>query len=115
MHRAALALRAAVDAPEKLCHHRTRRHSSRDRLSMIAVRSHDVVAGAKQRHRSRRYRFLSDVEMAEAADLAERVRFRAALLEAALQQHRPKQLPAHRGVTVRWPWRIRRRLLAFGR
>ena len=82
----------AVDAAEQLGHHGARRHAARERLAVVAVRRDDVVVGAEQRERAGAHRFLSDVQVAEAADLAERVRLGAALLEAALQQHRAQQL-----------------------
>ena len=79
-------------AAEQLRHDRARTHSARERLAVIAVGSDHVVVGADHRHHAGRDRFLSDVEVAESADLAERVRFGAALLEASLQEHRMKQL-----------------------
>ena len=42
--------------------------------------------------RARAHRLLADVQVAEAADLAERVGLGAALLEPALQEHRAQQL-----------------------
>ena len=53
------------------------------------------------RHGAGAHGFLSDVQVAEAADLAERVRLGAALLEAALEQHRLEQLEIQRGVALR--------------
>ena len=82
----------AVDAAEQLGHHGARRHAARERLAVIAVGRDDVVVGAEHRERAGAHRFLADVEVAEAADLAERVGLGASLLEAALQQHRPQQL-----------------------
>ena len=98
VHRAALAARAAVDAAEQLGHHRARRHAARERLPVIAIGRDDVVVGAEHRQRPGAHRFLADVEVAEAADLAQRIRLGAALLEAALQQHRVQQRPIQFGV-----------------
>ena len=89
---------AAVDAAEQLGHDGARRHAARERLAVIAVGRDDVVVGAQHRDRAGADGFLSDVEVAEAADLAERVRLGAALLEAALQQHRAQQLEVQLGV-----------------
>jgi hypothetical protein len=92
VHRAALAARAAVDAPEELGHDRARRHAARERLPVVAIRGDDVVVVAQHGERAGGDRFLPDVQVAEAADLAERVRLAVLLLEAALQEHRVEQL-----------------------
>ena len=81
---------------EQLGHDGARRHAARERLAVIAVRRDDVVVGAKHRDRAGADRLLADVQVAEAADLAERVRLGAALLEAALEQHRAQQLDVQR-------------------
>ena len=98
VHRAALAARAAIDAAEQLGHDGARRDAARERLTVIAIRRDDVVVGAQHRQRSGADRFLPDVEMAEAADLPERVRLGATLLEATLEQHRAEQLEVELGV-----------------
>jgi len=92
VHRAALAAHHAVDAPEQLGHHRARRHAARERLTVVAIGGDDVVVGPQHRDRAGAARLLPDVEVAEAADLAERVRLGAPLLEAALEEHRPQKL-----------------------
>ena len=115
VHGAALAVHHAVAAPEQLGHHVARRHAARERLAVVAVGGDDVVVGAKQRERARAHRLLADVEVAEAADLAERVGLGAALLEAALEQHRVQQLAPQLGVAAdvggRRPGGVGRRLL----
>ena len=72
-----------------------------DRLTVIAISRDHVVVGAKHRHHAGGDRFLPDVEVAEAADLAECVSLGAALLEAALQQHRAEQLASGLGRRAR--------------
>src|SRR5678810_591092 len=84
VHRAALTASTAVDAAEELGHHGARCHTACKRLTVVAVGRNDVVVGAEERQNARAHRLLSDVQMAKAADLAQRVRLGAALLEATL-------------------------------
>ena len=51
-----------------------RRDPARERLPVIAVGGDHVVVGTEHRDRAGANGFLADVEVAEAADLAERVR-----------------------------------------
>ena len=92
VHRAALAAHAAVGAAEELGHDRAGGEAARERLPVVPVRGDHVVIGAKHREGAGGDRFLSDVEVAEAADLSERVGLGAALLEAALEEHGAEQL-----------------------
>lgn len=101
VHRATLALRAAVLTAEEFGHDRTRRHATRERLSMVAVGGDDVVVGAEQRDDARGDGFLADVEVAEATDATDRVHLGAPLFEAALQEHAVQQLAMQRGIVVR--------------
>ena len=101
VHRAALAVRAAVDAAEQLGHHGARRDAAHERLAVVAVRGDDVVVGPQRGLRARAHGFLSDVQVAEAADLAQRVRLGGAFLEAALEQHVVQQLQVQRGIGLR--------------
>ena len=98
MHGATLAACDTVGASKQLGHHITRRYAARDRLTVIAVRGDDVIVRPQDRERAGADGLLPDVEMAEPADLAERVRFGAALLEAALQEHRTQQLAVEVGI-----------------
>ena len=74
VHRAALALRAAGGLAEQLGHHGPRRDAARDRLPVVAVGGDHVVVVAQHGDRAGADGFLSDVQVAEPADLAERVR-----------------------------------------
>src|SRR3989441_13180735 len=76
MHRAALALRAPGGFAEQLGHHRAGGDAARQRLAVLAVGGDDVIVVAQRRERADRHRLLSDVEMAEPTDLAQRVRLR---------------------------------------
>jgi hypothetical protein len=79
---------------------------------VIAVGRDDIVVGPQHAQRAGADGFLSDVQVAEPADLAERVRLGAALLEAALQQHGAQKLHVEGGITVRL--RIGFGLLLYG-
>src|SRR5688572_33058150 len=92
VHRAAFALRAAVDAAEQLGHHRARRNAPRDRLSMFAVARDHIVVVAERGDGADTDAFLADVQVTKAADLADGVRFRAALFEATDEEHLPQQV-----------------------
>src|SRR6266550_1062926 len=94
VHGAALATRGTILAAEQFGHDGAGTNSASECLSVIAIRRDHVIVGADHRHHSGRDRFLSDVEMTESTDLAERVRFSTPLLEAALEEHRMKQLPS---------------------
>src|SRR5207247_257831 len=87
VHRAALALRAAGRLPEQLGHHGARRDAADQRLAVLTVGADHVIVVAQRRKRADRHRFLADIEMAEPADLAQRVGLRRLLLEVTDQQH----------------------------
>jgi len=75
-------------------------HAARERRPVIAVRRDDVVIGTEHRDRAGAHRLLADVQVAEAADLAQRIRLGSAFLEPALQEHRAEQLEVQRGVAL---------------
>jgi hypothetical protein len=56
-------------------------------VAVVAVAGEDVVVRPQGRERADGDRLLPDVEMTEAADLAERVRLGRLLLEAADENH----------------------------
>ncbi len=74
VHRAALAVRAACCLAEQLGHDGTRRDAAGDRLRVVAIGRDHVIIVAQHGDRARAGRFLPDVQVAEAADLAECVR-----------------------------------------
>ena len=65
---------------------------------MVAIGGDDVVIAAEHGQRPSADRFLADVQMAEAADLSERVRLGTSLLEATLEQHRTEERLVQFGV-----------------
>ena len=67
-----------------------REHAAGQRLAVLAVGAGDVVVGPQRGEAADRDRLLADVEVAEAADLAEAVGLAGLLLEAADQQHLPQ-------------------------
>ena len=87
VHRAALALRAAADLAEQLGHHLVGRSAHDERVAVVAVAREHVVVRSQRRERADGDRLLPDVEVAEAADLAERVSLGRLLLEAADENH----------------------------
>ena len=94
VHGAALTLGAAVGAPEELRHYRSRRHAARQRLAVLPIGAQHVVVFAERRDGAHAHRFLTDVQVAEATDLSERVRLGGALLEATDEEHLPEELAA---------------------
>ena len=92
VHRAAFAARTARGFPIKLCHHSIRRNALRDRLSMLAVARNDIIVLANRRDGADADCLLTDVQMAEAANLAQVVRLGAFLFKAPTQKHLPIQL-----------------------
>src|SRR4051812_60154 len=97
MHRAALAVRAAGLPPEQLGHYCARTYAARQCLTVIAISGDDVVVRADHRHYTGGDCLLPDVEVTDPADFAERVSFRALLLEATLDEHRTEQLASQLG------------------
>ena len=73
----------------------------RERLAVLAVARDDVVVLAEHRDRAGADGFLSDVQVAEAADLAEGVGLGHALLEAAHEEHLAEQFAVQRGAVGR--------------
>src|SRR3954469_5658425 len=98
VHRAAVALRDAVDAAEELGHDVVRARAAHDRVAVRAVGRDEVVAVSHRARGADDRGLLADREMEEAADLGLRVHLPRALLEAADEHHRPEPLP--RGVRL---------------
>ena len=91
VHAAALAAADAGGLAAQLGHQRPRVGAARERVAVVAVGGDEVVVGPQQAHGADADRLLADVEVEEAADLALDVELRAALLEAADEQHLPVQ------------------------
>ena len=92
VHRTTLATRASILPTEQLGHYAARRDAARERLAVIAIGGDDVIIGAQHAERAGAHCFLPDIEVTEAAHLAQRVGFGRALLEAALQEHGMQEL-----------------------
>jgi hypothetical protein len=87
VHRAAFAFRATGGFAEKLGHDGSGRHALGERLAVFAVTAEHVVVLAKRGDRADGDCFLSDVEMAEAADLSGDVDLGCFLFETPDQEH----------------------------
>ena len=87
VHGSAFALGASILSTEQFRHHRIGRHATHQRLTMIAIRRDDVVIRTQCHDDAGGHRFLANVQVAEATNLANRVHLRGAFFEAALQQH----------------------------
>ncbi len=87
MHRAALAARRPGRLPEQLGHYCAAGEPAGQRVAVFAVGADDVIVGSERGHDAHRHRFLADVEVAESADLAERVGLAGLFLEPPDQQH----------------------------
>src|SRR5262249_18981450 len=81
VHRAALALAAAGGLAKQLGHHGLRLDPPEDGMPVLAVAADDVVLWLQCRERANPCRLLPDVEMEEAADLAECIFLGRLLLE----------------------------------
>src|SRR5207302_9059147 len=79
VHRTALAAREAGCLTVEFRHHCIRRNAFGDRLSMFAIAGKDVIIRTKRGNCTHPDRFLTDVEMAEPADLSQAVAFSALL------------------------------------
>ena len=87
VHAAALAAADAGGLAAQLGHERARVGAAGQGVAVVAVGGDEVVVGPQQAHGADAHRFLADVEVQEAADLALDVELGAALLEAADEQH----------------------------
>ena len=87
VHRAALALRASAGFAEELGHDRLGSHALGDRMRMLAITGEHVIVLADGRDRANGHGFLTNVEMAEAANLTGAIRFRGFFFEATDQKH----------------------------
>ena len=87
VHRAALALGIAADAPGQLGHHALRFHPRRQHVAVVAVGGdHRILVGGT-RVQAGDHGLLTDVEVAEAGDQSHAVKLAGLLLEATDQQH----------------------------
>ena len=118
VHRPALALRAAVAAPGQLGHDGLGVHADGERVAVVAISGDHLVARLKRHLHADDDRFLADVEMAEAADMAHAVELAGLFLEAADEQHAPiglELLVARKSGAGRLLVPVARRALAAGR
>jgi len=92
VHRAAFAAGAAGGLAEHLGHQLVHVHASGQAVAVIAIGGDGVVVLAEQGLRADDDRFLADVEMEEAADLAGVVGEEARLLELADARHLPVEV-----------------------
>src|SRR5262252_3834507 len=87
VHGAALALRIAVRASGQLSHYAFCLHTGRKHVSVIAVAGNDLIALLKDHLHADDYGFLTDVEMAKAANQSHPVHLPCFLFKAADGQH----------------------------
>src|SRR5919106_909898 len=87
VHRATLAFGASGGFAEKLGHDRTGGHSLGKCETVFTITGEYVVVFTNGRDRTDADGFLTDVKVAETADLSGDVRFRRLLFEATNQEH----------------------------
>jgi hypothetical protein len=100
VHRAAFATRTSGGLAIKLGHDGVRRHALGDRLAVLAVTRQYIVIRTQRRDRAHADSFLADIQVTEAADLPQAVRFGAFLFEATDQNHLMKYL--HQRLAILW-------------
>src|SRR5437660_3141107 len=105
MPRTAEPLGTARCLSEKFGHTRVRTRPPRKCVTMIAISSDDVIVISHGRDCTGDHRFLSNVKMAEAADLLRLILLARAFLETANQEHQREHLdlvallgPLHRNL-----------------
>ena len=113
VHRAALALGIAGDAPGEFGHDAARVHVANQHVAMIAVAGDHAVARLQRVLDADRHGLLADVEVAEAADQAHAIELAGLLLEAADQEH--LAVVAHELLAARAAGLARGRLGRLGR
>src|SRR6185437_8311964 len=87
VHRAAFAFRTAGRFAIQLGHHSFGRYALGDCLSMLAITGDNVIVTTKRGYGPDPNCFLADVQMTEAANLSNAVRFGALLFKTPNQQH----------------------------
>src|SRR5438132_3079805 len=87
VHGAALPLAQSGDSTEEFGHDALRVRAPSEAMAVIAVGRENVVIGPQRVHGAHGHSLFSDAEVAEPADLAERVHLRGPLLEASNQEH----------------------------
>ena len=92
VHRAAVAVRAALDLAVELGHERVRRRPARERVAVRAMRRREHVAVLHRAADADADRLLADRDVQEAGQLAGAEPLLDLLLEAADQQHVVQEL-----------------------
>ena len=120
VHRAAIAVRAALDLAVQLRHHLVRRRPVREHVPVRAVRRCDHVVLSERAADADRDRLLADAGMQEAGEVAGAEALHDLLLEATDEEHlaekrdelllRQGLLRAHRSVPTRLTRSTRRQL-----
>ncbi|MCY1241959.1 hypothetical protein D9M72_548930 [compost metagenome] len=87
VHGAALALGVASTAPGQLGHDAARFHAGSKHVTMGTVGSDDLIAFLQRCLHANNNGFLTDVEMAEAADETHTIKLTGLFFETADQQH----------------------------
>ena len=87
VHRAALAARIATLAAGQFRHHPVGIHAASQHMAVVAIGGHDRVALFADRMQADNYSFLTDIEMAETADLAHAIELAGLFLKPPDQQH----------------------------
>ncbi len=87
VHRAAVPVRAALDLPVELGHHRVGGRAARERVAVRAMRGREHVAVLHRAADADRHRFLADRDMQEAGQLAGAKPLLDLFFEAPNQQH----------------------------
>src|SRR5438445_8786359 len=87
VHGAALPLAQPGGSSEELGHDTLRVRAPGKAMAVVAVGREDVVVGPQRVHGAHGHGLFPNVEVAEPADLAERVHLRGPLLEAPDQEH----------------------------
>src|SRR5437660_975693 len=87
MHGAALPLAQPGGSSEELGHDTLRVRAPSKAVAVIAVGREDVIVGPQRVYGAHGHGLFPDVEVAEPADLAERVHLRGPFLEAPDQEH----------------------------
>src|SRR5207244_5555687 len=87
VHRSAATVRGAGLLPEQLGHHRPGIDPLGDRVPMFAIGAVDVVLRAEGRDGAHDGGLLTDVQVAEAADLGQLVHLRGFFLEPPDEEH----------------------------
>ena len=87
MHGAAFTSGITTLTPGQLCHHAFGVHATRQHVAMVTIRRHALITFFSASLKANDDRFLSDIQVAKAADQAHAIQLAGLFFESTDHQH----------------------------